>query len=128
MPIAAELRASLYNTPAWRELSRRLRDERAGGRCECRGQCGKHHSRQPGSRCVEVDGAAGVEQRGIVRLTLAHRYQSETGRMVDESRLDVLCCACHLRWDQESHLAARKRNRLQVMCRELGQRDLWEGA
>jgi len=128
MPIAPELRAALYNTPAWRELQAQLRDERAGGQCECKGQCGRNHLGKPGSRCPEFHGTVAQESRGTVRLALAHWYQSETGRMVDASRLIVFCQACHLRWDMESHLAARHRNRMRRAVQRYGQRDMWEHA
>jgi hypothetical protein len=127
VPIAAELRQALYNTAPWRELSRRLRSERALDRCECEGQCGKHHQDRPGARCPEVDGKPAIEQKGTVRLSACHWYQSESGQMVAEDRLIVFCTACHLRWDQESHLAARHSNRMRLLVRRFGQLDLFAG-
>lgn len=47
----------------WRDISARIRFERAGGRCECTGQCGSTHS--PGTRC-------GASHGDVVRRDLAN--------------------------------------------------------
>lgn len=84
--------------PTWRELSRRLRFERAGGKCE---QCGAEHG-QPHP----------VSGKRVV-LTCAHLDHDPSS--ADESRIAVLCAPCHLRYDQALHAAharvtrARKR-------------------
>jgi hypothetical protein len=125
VPISPELRQALYNTPPWLELRRRLRDERAGGRCECTGQCGEHHLDTPGARCPHEHMKPAVEQRGTVILGLAHWHQSETGLMVSEDRLIIMCQGCHLRWDLDSHVAARRRTFREKAVRKYGQQDLF---
>lgn len=45
MPISRE-NAARYPDD-WPEISRRIRFDRAGGRCECRGECGRDHSTEP---------------------------------------------------------------------------------
>lgn len=40
----------------WREISRRIRLDRAGGRCECEGQCGLHRTTPGPRRCTEKNG------------------------------------------------------------------------
>lgn len=124
MPIPAELRAALYNTAAWLELREELRAGRAGDRCECTGQCGKHHG-APGARCPHVHLAPAIEQAGRVVLGLAHWHQSESGLMVPADRLVVMCQGCHLRWDMDSHLAARAANRMRKMVQRYGQLDMF---
>jgi len=54
--------------PTWNENSRRIRFQRAEGRCECTGQCGLHQGR----RCTERHGEPAVYARGKVVLTVAH--------------------------------------------------------
>ena len=53
MPIHPDNRARYPKE--WPAISKRIRFERAGGRCECEGECGHDH----GGRC-EVDHRMGV--------------------------------------------------------------------
>lgn len=60
-----------YDT-GWKEFSRRIRFERAEGRCECEGECGLHRTHPGPRRCVERDGEPAIWANGIVMLTVAH--------------------------------------------------------
>lgn len=118
----------------WREISRRIRHERARGRCECRGECGSDHTGGvPGpdwSRCdapngetiyrdietphvwysqlgpLEEDEARAVK----VVLTVAHLDHDPTNN--DPGNLRAMCQLCHLRYDREHHAQTRARTRL----------------
>ena len=69
MPIRPENRARY---PAdWKQISARIRFERAQGRCECPGGaegCGLHRGR----RCTERHGEPAKYARGKVILTVMH--------------------------------------------------------
>ena len=99
MPIRPENR-SRY--PAdWPEISRGIRFERAGSRCECTGQCGLHKGR----RCTERNGEAAEWAKGTVILTVAHLdHQPEN---CGEENLLACCQKCHLRIDRQHHRVSR---------------------
>lgn len=118
---------------AWKELSRRIRFERAKGRCE---QCGAKHGsyiyRIPDSdgeyatttwhsdRCTvfdkngaEVDEIARDDVNWIkptkVILTVAHLNHDITDNR--DENLRALCQRCHLRHDIEQHQRSRAETR-----------------
>lgn len=95
MPIHPDCRAKY--PPNWREISRSIRFDRAGGRCECTGQCGLHRGR----RCIERHGEPATFARGKVVLTTAHRDHDEAN-CADEN-LFAACQRCHLRYDRQHH-------------------------
>ena len=102
MPISRENRARY---PAnWREISRRIRFERADGRCECDGLCGQDH----GGRCPEMNGEPHTVTGSIVVLTVAHLdHQPENN---DEAvNLRALCQRCHLAHDRPVHVVNARR-------------------
>lgn len=89
----------------WPAISRRIRFERAGGRCEW---CGvENYSAIPG-------------RRGKIVLTVAHlgvpHADGRPGNKHDKSdvrpeNLAALCQRCHLNYDRADHLAAAARTR-----------------
>lgn len=89
----------------WHEISRRLRFERAGNRCEwCEAENYKPHP---------ITGS-------IVILTVAHlgadKPDGTPGRKDDlhdvrEENLAALCQRCHLNFDRDDHLHRRMLNR-----------------
>jgi|SRR5687768_15860856 len=104
MPIERTKRRA-YNAKAWRELSRRLREERAGWRCECEDHCGIGHR----GRCRATEGERLRGGASHVRLSVAHLDHSAAGEGRDEeANLLVMCGACHLRFDSEQHWRARR--------------------
>ena len=90
--------------PDWHQISKAIR-ERAGGRCECTGECGLHR----GNRCVERDLEPAKYASGTVVLTVAHRNHSAADCRPEN--LIAACNTCHLRYDAVLHMehAWRKR-------------------
>jgi len=88
----------------WREISRRIRFERAGGRCEwCGATAGEINAR--GSRVVLTTAHLGVR-----------KPDGSPGNKHDKSdcrdeNLACLCMACHLNFDRADHLTVQARNR-----------------
>ena len=101
MPIRPENRDRY--PPDWPEISARIRFERAGGRCECTGQCGVEHSSQdliPG-RCTARHGEAHPVTSSRVVLTVAHL--DHTPENCDPDNLRAMCQRCHLTYDRKQH-------------------------
>jgi hypothetical protein len=97
MPLTPDRRAAY--PPNWDDLSRWVRFDRAGGRCECPGDCGRDPSH------LEVDGRCGRRHgemlpgrtTGVV-LTTMHLDQDVTHNCPDNLRAG--CEACHLSFDR----------------------------
>jgi len=80
--------------PDFKKVSKRIREERAGNKCEwCDAENGKPHP-ITGSKVV---------------LTVAHLDHDKTH--VDERKLAALCQRCHLAYDLPGHIANRKYGR-----------------
>lgn len=92
--------------PDWAEVSRRIRFERAGGRCECDGRCGASVC---APRCVNVHGQPSPWTGKIVVLTTAHLGQDPTDSR--EENLLAMCAPCHLRYDSRQHVETRRARR-----------------
>ena len=103
MPIRPEER---NRYPAdWPAISKRIRFERAGGRCECVGECGHDHGGQCQARHGEPHPVTGSK----VVLTTAHRnHAPEDCR---EENLFAACQRCHLAYDASHHRATAARTR-----------------
>ncbi|WP_239104387.1 hypothetical protein [Streptomyces sp. SID339] len=100
MPIRPE---NLHRYPRdWPQISARIRFERAGGRCECTGQCGLSH---PGGRCPAVHEEIHPNTGSVVGLTTAHL--NHTPEDVREINLLAACQLCHLRIDHGHHRVTR---------------------
>lgn len=89
----------------WNDISLRIRRDRAHGRCECTGECGRHVS----TRCDEMNGTPGHHQNGTVVLTVAHLNHLPTD--CREDNLKAMCQRCHLRYDAALHATNRKKTR-----------------
>ena len=83
--------------PDWRAISDRIRFQRADGRCECAGECGRGHE----GRCVAVHGGPSPASGKRVWLTTAHL--DHTPEHCDDDNLKAMCQACHLAYDTEHH-------------------------
>lgn len=109
-PIRAEERARYPKN--WKAVSLAIR-ERAGGRCECEGECGLHRTNPGPRRCRERNGQPATFAKGRVVLTVAHlNHQPEDCR---DENLKAYCQRCHLRYDHEHHMknaAATRRRKL----------------
>lgn len=104
MPISAENRRRYPKN--WREISARIRFERAEGRCECEGECGKH---VPGTRCEGRHGHPNPKTKRIICLTVAHL--NHVPEDCADENLKAMCNACHLAYDADHHAANAKRSR-----------------
>lgn len=104
----------------WEAISRRIR-ARAGGRCECEGECGLHRTHPGPRRCIERDGEQAVWAKGRVVLTVAHLNHDPMD--CRDENLKAMCQRCHLRYDAPLHRrhAALTRRRHKI---ESGQREL----
>ncbi|MET8140019.1 hypothetical protein ABZU32_06890 [Sphaerisporangium sp. NPDC005288] len=96
--------------PNWRQISDRIRFQRAAGFCECAGECGRH----PDQVCPAVHGEAHPVTGSTVVLTVAHL--DHTPENCDETNLKAMCQRCHLAYDLAHHIvnAARTRFARQV--------------
>lgn len=126
MPIRESQRARYPSD--WKAISRRIRFERAAGKCECTGQCGdEHHGAgrcnvQHG-RCVlrhltepwrwvtsdefdqwEVNGIRPDEWADeCVKIVLTTAHLDHTPENCADSNLLAMCQRCHLRMDSDEH-------------------------
>ena len=101
----------------WPDISRRIRFERAGGRCECDGQCGIEHE---GGQCAAEHGLPHPVTGSKVVLTVMHL--DHTPENCDFTNLLAACQRCHNRYDAPMRRAGMwKREAARV-----GQTDLFE--
>jgi hypothetical protein len=92
--------------PGWTAFSAYIRFERAGRRCECRGECGLHGSNTGNRRCVEEHHKPAKYARGVIRLTTAHLCQCRP-ICLNPMHVIAACQRCHLRIDRYMHAAHR---------------------
>ena len=93
MPVRPELK-ELY-PPEWPAISRRIRFERADGKCEW---------------CDAQDRWIHPETGSVVVLTVAHLDHDPTNN--EESNLAALCQKCHNTYDAPKRAQNRKHNAL----------------
>lgn len=107
MPIKPE-NAPRY-PPDWPAISYRVRVIRAGGRCECTGQCGRSHVGEVAgeTRCGARNGMMHPVTGSWVVLTTAHL--DHVPEHCDELNLLAMCQACHLAYDAEHHARSRRK-------------------
>lgn len=93
----------------WRQISQRIRFERAGSRCECRGECGRppYHLDATDGRCVNRHGQPAIWTGSAVVLTVAHL--DHVPENCGDANLKAMCQGCHLHYDREHHAATRAR-------------------
>ena len=123
MPIRPENRERY--PPDWPLISDRIRFERAGGWCECRGECGHSHTQgdelDHWRRCEARHNKPHPITRSVVTLTTAHldhtpeNSDNPDGMFVllplEESNLRAMCQRCHLGYDHDRHMAHQRENR-----------------
>jgi hypothetical protein len=80
----------------WKEFSHQIRFVRAGGRCECEGECGRGTHV---GRCPNEHGKAAYGTGSKVILTVAHL----THEPEDREQVKAMCQGCHLHYDREHH-------------------------
>ena len=103
----------------WRGISDAVRFARAGGQCECEGECGMpgHADRAAlrrmtgqSPRCANVHLGASVYTGSLVILTTAHLdHQPEN---CAPENLRAMCQGCHLYYDREHHAQTRRESSL----------------
>lgn len=91
MPIRAENRDRYPKD--WKAISKRIRQERAQGRCECSGECGVDHD----GRCTARNGEPHPFTGARVVLTVAHKDHRPEN--CAEENLAAWCQRCHNRYD-----------------------------
>lgn len=105
--------------PNWKEISSRIRFERAKGQCECEGECGLHKTTPGPRRCIEKHGHAAKWARGKIVLTTAHLCNCDP-LCGNEDHLKAMCNRCHLRVDVDLHVRnARKKRRARLAVKDL---------
>ena len=100
MPIKPENRKRYPKD--WKEISARIRFDRAKGRCECDGRCGHDH----GGRCEAMHGMPHPVTGSKVVLTTMHLDHEPEN--CDEENLLAGCQKCHLSYDAEHHAKTRR--------------------
>jgi hypothetical protein len=82
----------------WKAISLRIRHDRAEGRCECHGECGRgtHNG-----RCPNLNGQPAYSTGSKVVLTVAHL--DHTPENCDPANLRAMCQGCHLHYDRDHH-------------------------
>lgn len=114
MPLTPEQRARYPKD--WDAISRRIRFDRAQGRCECEGECGLHKDNPGPRRCTETHGQPAKWAKGKVVLTVAHLdgpggiCQCPDPCGIYE-HLRAMCQRCHLRYDHPRHMANARATR-----------------
>lgn len=122
MPIRPE---NKHRYPAdWGDISRRIRNERAKGRCECRGECARPAGHLAGDgRCRNRQGEPAWATGSRVVLTTAHR--DHIPENCADSNLFAACQGCHLHYDREHHAETRAAGRVAALRAE-GQEPLFD--
>jgi 5-methylcytosine-specific restriction endonuclease McrA len=109
----------------WAEISRRIRFERAGGLCECRGECGHEHQ---GGRCNAPHGETVHRNRAEpwvwrrepsegfypVRIILTTAHLDHDRSNNNDANLRALCQFCHLNHDRLHGAALRRQRTLEA--------------
>jgi hypothetical protein len=89
----------------WTDISNYIRFERAGGQCECAGECGRGHQ----GRCPNRHGQPAYNTGSVVILTAAHL--DHTPEKCGEDDLKAMCQGCHLAYDADHHAQTARRTR-----------------
>jgi hypothetical protein len=104
MPIRPENK-HLY-PPDWPVISEGIRFTRAGGQCECEGECGREtHA----GRCPNRHGQPAYGTGSKVILTVAHLNHEPSDCRPEN--LKAMCNGCHLHYDRDHHAQTRAATR-----------------
>ena len=114
MPIHPDNRARYPKD--WKAISQRIRFDRAGGRCECEGECGIDHT----GRCEAIHGQPNPMTGSNVILTTAHL--AHVPESCGDDNLKAMCQRCHLRYDRHHHAINARKTRF----RKVGQDDMFQ--
>ncbi|MFE2407040.1 hypothetical protein ACFXDE_01715 [Kitasatospora sp. NPDC059408] len=109
MPIRPENRDRY---PAdWDAISLDIRTNRAAGRCECLGECGRGTHI---GRCPNLNGSQAYGTGSKVVLTVAHL--NHTPEDCDPANLRAMCQACHNSYDAPHRRETRRRTRAAALA------------
>ena len=98
----------------WRAISSRIRHERAGGRCECHGECHGGHD----GRCAALNGQPHPITGSRVVLTVAHL--DHVPENCADDNLKAMCQRCHNNYDAgERRRGVQERQRAQAAVGDL---------
>lgn len=112
MPIRPENRHRY--PPDWPQISHRIRFERAAGRCECEGECGRGtHT----GRCPNRHGQPAYSTRSKVVLTVAHL--NHIPEDCADTNLRAMCPGCHLHYDLEHHMRTAQQTRTAALAAQM---------
>lgn len=111
MPIRPENRKRYPSD--WREISARIRNKRAAGRCECEGECRTGHQ----GRCEALNGQPSPATGSVVVLTVAHLDHAP--EHCDDANLKAMCQRCHLAYDADHHAATRAAFRARALAEQM---------
>ncbi|HEX4612997.1 MAG TPA: hypothetical protein VH092_32705 [Urbifossiella sp.] len=109
MPIRPENRGRYPDD--WPLITEWVKFTRAGGQCECVGECGRGTHR---GRCPNRHGQPAYGTGSRVILTTAHldHVPENCDRLpVKKSNLRAMCNGCHLHYDKEHHAETAKATR-----------------
>jgi len=90
----------------WPDISHRIRFDRAQGRCECTGQCGRgtHEGRCPNRHGGDAYGTGS-------KVVLTTMHLDHTPENCDDSNLLAGCQGCHLHYDKDHHAQTARATR-----------------
>ena len=86
----------------WPAISKRIRQGRSMGMCECDGECRTGHA----GRCEAENRRPHPVTGSKVVLTVAHL--DHTPENCDDSNLRAMCQRCHLAYDADHHRKTRR--------------------
>lgn len=104
MPLSADAKKRYGDD--WPVFSAFIRFERAGGRCECEGECGMPGHVRIGGRCENVHFQPSIYSGAKVVLTVAHLNHVPEQR--GDNEVKAMCQGCHLWYDREHHAESRR--------------------
>lgn len=93
--------------PDWRAFSNSIRFDRAEGRCECEGECGRLEHLADDGRCRNHHGDPAYRTGSTVVLTVAHLCHVPECR----DHVKAMCQGCHLHYDRDHHAETRAATR-----------------
>jgi len=109
MPIRPENRDRYPQN--WATITHDIKVVRAGGRCECAGECGRGSAHLgTDGRCRNHHGKPAYGTGSQVVLTTAHL--DHTPENCDQANLKAMCQGCHLHYDRAHHEETRRKVRL----------------
>jgi hypothetical protein len=117
MPIKPENRRRYPDD--WDAIAEEIKFGRAGGRCECAGECGRGtHT----GRCPNRHGEPAYGTGKKVVMTTAHL--NHTPEDCRPENLKAMCPGCHLHYDRDHHAETASRTR--AMAAAAGMSPLFE--